>query len=68
MARRQLKSAVAAELVAKDLSGVRATVTDVIADIRARGDIAVREYSEKFDKWSPESFRLSDAKVQEIIA
>lgn len=68
MARRQLKAAVAAELVAKDLSGVRATVTDVIADIRQRGDIAVREYSAKFDNWAPESFRLSDEQVQEIIA
>lgn len=68
MARRQLKSAVAAELVAKDLSGVRATVTDVIADIRQRGDEAVREYSAKFDTWEPETFRLTDAQIADIIA
>lgn len=68
MARRQLKSAIDAAKVAKDLSGVRATVTDVIADIRARGDVAVREYSEKFDKWSPASFRLSDEQIAQIIA
>ena len=38
---------------------VRATVEGVIADIRERGDAAVREYSEKFDNYAPESFLLS---------
>ncbi|MCW2520003.1 MAG: histidinol dehydrogenase, partial [Mycobacterium sp.] len=36
------------------------TVTAVLEDIRANGDSAVRKYSEKFDKWAPESFRLSN--------
>ncbi|MET1153745.1 histidinol dehydrogenase [Arthrobacter sp.] len=47
---------------------VRATVEGVIADIRERGDAAVREYSEKFDKYAPESFRLSQEQLDEIIA
>ncbi|WP_244972558.1 histidinol dehydrogenase [Paramicrobacterium fandaimingii] len=47
---------------------VRSTVEGVIADIKERGDEAVREYSEKFDSWTPESFRLSDEKIAEIIA
>ncbi len=47
---------------------VAATVRDVLADIRARGDEAVRQYSEKFDGWSPESFRLSPEQVEEIVA
>lgn len=47
---------------------VRKIVEDVIADIRARGDVAVREYSEKFDHWTPESFRLSPEQVEEIVA
>lgn len=34
------------------------TVADIIADVRERGDEAVRNYSEKFDGWSPKSFRL----------
>ena len=38
----------------------RGTVEEIIADVKARGDIAVRELSQKFDKWSPPSFRLSD--------
>jgi sulfopropanediol 3-dehydrogenase len=33
-------------------------VENILADLEARGDEAVREYSEKFDNWSPESYRL----------
>ncbi|MFD0687628.1 histidinol dehydrogenase [Actinomadura fibrosa] len=47
---------------------VRETVTSVIADIRENGDDAVRRYSERFDRWSPESFRLSPEQVEEIVA
>ena len=43
---------------AADQHTVRETVSTVIADVRERGDAAVREYSEKFDGWSPERFRL----------
>lgn len=43
-------------------------VKDVIDDIRSRGDEAVRHYSEKFDKWSPSSFRLSRQQIEEIIS
>src|ERR1700730_5125988 len=46
----------------------RATVEGIIADIRARGDRAVRELSERFDNWSPASFRLSDAEIRDLIA
>ena len=47
---------------------VRRTVEDILAEIEARGDEAVREYSERFDRWSPESFRLSDRKISELVA
>jgi sulfopropanediol 3-dehydrogenase len=47
---------------------VRGIVEGVIADIRNRGDEAVREYSEKFDKWSPESFRLTPEQIEEAIS
>ena len=63
-----LKEAVPAAQVAKNLADVRETVTGVIADIRERGDEAVREYSAKFDHWSPESFRLSASQVEDIVA
>src|SRR5690242_3469291 len=47
---------------------VRAAVENVIADVRARGDVAVRELSNKFDRWNPESFRLTPAAIEEIMA
>lgn len=42
-------------------------VKGVIDDIRSRGDEAVRVYSEKFDKWSPPSFKLSPPEIEKII-
>jgi sulfopropanediol 3-dehydrogenase len=47
---------------------VRATVEGVIADVRERGDAAVRELSEKFDRWAPASFRLSPAEIEALVA
>ena len=47
---------------------VPSIVRGVLNDIRADGDKAVRNYSEKFDKWSPESFKLSPEQIQQIIA
>jgi histidinol dehydrogenase len=38
-----------------------------LEDIHLRGDVAVREYSEKFDKWSPENFKLSKEDIERII-
>ncbi|HEX3811464.1 MAG TPA: histidinol dehydrogenase [Mycobacteriales bacterium] len=52
---------------AADLSAVRATVTGILDDIRARGDAAVRDWSSKLDSWSPASFRLSESEVQRIV-
>jgi sulfopropanediol 3-dehydrogenase len=46
---------------------VRNVVESILDDIRNRGDVAVRELSEKFDSWSPESFRLSDDQIQDVI-
>jgi histidinol dehydrogenase len=47
---------------------VTSIVKGVISDIRTKGDSAVRTYSEKFDKWSPTSFKLSHSEMEEIIA
>ncbi|HEY3478542.1 MAG TPA: histidinol dehydrogenase, partial [Streptomyces sp.] len=63
-----LKSAVPAEQVAADRTDVGDRVRAIIADIRERGDAAVRECSEKFDSWSPESFRLSPEEIEKIVA
>ncbi len=45
----------------------RATVEAIIADVRSRGDAAVRELSERFDKWSPPSFRLSEDDIRALV-
>ena len=42
---------------------VRATVESILSDIEKRGDIAVRELSQKFDKWDRTDFRLSQAEI-----
>src|SRR6478735_894624 len=44
------------------------TVAAVIADVRANGDDAVRRYSQRFDRWSPASFRLSEDQIRKIMA
>jgi len=49
-------------------AGVKTTVEKLIRDIELRGDEAVREYSASLDRWSPTSFRLSAAEIDEIIA
>jgi sulfopropanediol 3-dehydrogenase len=65
---RYLKSATPAAQDAERLNAVRATVTEVIAAVRERGDAAVREYSEKFDGWSPARFRLDAEEIEKIVA
>lgn len=49
-------------------SKVSIIVSEAIKDIEARGDQAVRELSEKFDKWSPESFRLTQEQINDIVS
>ena len=59
-----IDAAVAADMDAK----VKSTVETTLKDIETRGDAAVRELSEKFDKWSPKSFRLSDEEIQAAMS
>jgi len=47
---------------------VRETVETIIGDIRSRGDAAVRDFSEKFDEWNPESFLLTQNEIDELVA
>ncbi|WP_375432189.1 histidinol dehydrogenase [uncultured Friedmanniella sp.] len=43
-------------------------VRSIIGDIRHEGEPAVRRYAQTFDRWDPESFRLSAAEIAEIMA
>jgi sulfopropanediol 3-dehydrogenase len=47
---------------------VRALVEEMLDNVTQNGDSAVREYSAKLDKWSPESFRVSSEEAEAIIA
>ncbi|MFN7277695.1 MAG: histidinol dehydrogenase [Betaproteobacteria bacterium] len=62
------KTGISAADDAAEQSRVRATVEGIIADVERRGDAAVREYSEKFDQWSPADFRLSPADIAACVA
>ncbi|MDE0005374.1 MAG: histidinol dehydrogenase [Rhodospirillaceae bacterium] len=55
---RYLKRGQPAEVTAREDDRVREAVERIIADIGSRGDAALREYSERFDRWTPDSFRL----------
>ncbi len=47
---------------------VRETVEAILADVAQNGDAALRALSEKFDKWSPQSFRLSKEEIDALVA
>lgn len=49
-------------------ANVEKAVADALQNVRDNGDTAVRELSEKFDGWTPESFRLTDAQIAGYIA
>jgi histidinol dehydrogenase len=53
---------------ASDAAQVKATVENILADVEKRGDEAIRELSEKFDKWAPESFHLSDREISACVS
>ena len=62
-----LKAGMDSEATDEADSKVREIVEGILNEVKTRGDAAVRELSEKFDKWSPESFRLSDAEIKELM-
>jgi sulfopropanediol 3-dehydrogenase len=63
-----LKAAVQDDGSPSSPADVREDVASIIADVRARGDVAVREYSARFDGWSPDGFRLDPDRVERIVA
>src|SRR5687768_13298858 len=61
-----LKRRIAKEVTDELDRKVRQTVEGILDDVRKRGDAAIREYSEKFDKWLPK--KLTKADIDAIIA
>src|SRR3970040_693776 len=56
---------IAAEMTDEMDRKVRSTVEGILADVKKRGDAAVREYSEKFDKWVPR--KLLSSAIEKIL-
>jgi len=61
-----LKRRIAQALTDEMDQKVRHTVEGILADVKKRGDAAVREYSEKFDKWVPK--KLGKGEIEAILA
>ncbi|MEM9899631.1 MAG: histidinol dehydrogenase, partial [Pseudomonadota bacterium] len=61
---RWLKEGIDPDIKQKADAAVRKTVEDILESIDERGDAAVRELSEKFDAWGPESFQLTRDQIE----
>jgi sulfopropanediol 3-dehydrogenase len=62
-----LKSAPPTTFADRSQRDVAERVSQIIADVRTRGDAAVREYSGQFDSWTPEHFRLDADQVRGLV-
>jgi sulfopropanediol 3-dehydrogenase len=65
---RHLKRGLDASAIKAADTQVRETVEQILADVEARRDAAVRELSQKFDHWSPAAFKLSPQEIERAIA
>ena len=61
---RHLKRGVDASAIKAADAKVREMVEQILADVDAHKDAAVRELSQKFDNWSPTSFKLAPSEVE----
>ncbi len=64
---RVLKQGISADVAEELGEKVRATVEGILGDIKTSGDAAVRELSERFDNYSPASFRLSEEEIEACV-
>ena len=62
-----LKTGRTQEQSSADARKVRDIVTGILENIEGRGEAALREYSVKFDKWDPPSFRLSEPEIEACL-
>jgi sulfopropanediol 3-dehydrogenase len=63
-----LKEGRAPEQATADANKVRDIVTGILEDVEKRGETALREISEKFDKWNPPAFRLSEKEIEGCLS
>jgi sulfopropanediol 3-dehydrogenase len=65
---RHLKTGRTPDQASADAKKVRDTVTAILEDVETRGETALREISEKFDKWNPPAFRLSEQEIEDCVS
>ena len=65
---RYLKTGRTPEQKTAEAKKVRDIVTGIIEDIESRGETALRDISERFDKWNPASFRLSEQQIERCLS
>ncbi len=67
----RIENAAKEEILTRDIkleSGVEAIVAEIIANVRANGDAALREYSLKFDKADIKNLRVTAEEIEEAYA
>ncbi len=65
---RHLKRGMESSAIKAADAKVRETVEHILAQIEVRRDAAVRELSQKFDDWSPPSFKLTAPEIERALS
>ena len=58
----------AARRPAEATDEIRSTVSEILRAVESRGIDAVRQYSQRFDEWNPETFRISAEEIERACA
>lgn len=63
-----LKEGMSEENLKESDEKTKGIVANTLKEIEEEGDKAVRDLSIKFDKWDPESFKLSSRQIEDIVS
>ena len=63
-----LKKGMSEENLKESDEKTKEIVSNTLKEIEEKGDKAVRNLSIKFDKWNPESFKLSSRQIEDIVS
>ena len=53
---------------AQDDANTKTVVEKILLDIEVRGDVSVRDLSAKFDNYTPQSFKLTNHEILDLVA
>ena len=68
MAIQYIKKGIDEKKRSEDNEKVKKVVEQTLKKIELEGDKYIRELSEKFDNYSPKSFKLSNSDIQNLIS